>query len=238
MSLDSLTKIARGAHALCHTTIWLDERNMNFAQRLIWWGNMLANALPCPLPKLTYWGTSVACKVAHNGDTDFMRGPQNGNTFTLIAENVARVGLIAPFPRFALGLGIAAITTRLATYAFSSQVRGAFSAIVENDLGDPLKPRSLKQLELHVCCQNLSYILKWKNTESQKIPAHLETFKQLINTPNIGIRNNIELTTADGKTVTSLGTTIIQAIEEYQKTDAQEQSPFDTQDLQTLSRLL
>ena len=181
------------------------------------------------------WGAMWSLR---NGDTDFMRGPQDGNTFTLIAGNVARLGLIALFPRFALGLGIAAITTRLATYAFSSQVRGAFAAVTENVLDDPLNPRSLKQLELHICCLDLIRLLKDGLEGDAAFSVRWAQFNQLINTPNIEIRNNTELKTADGKTVTSLGKSIIQALQEHKKTEAQKQSPFYTKDLKTLYRLL
>jgi hypothetical protein len=59
MSSDLMIKCFRGAHALCHTCIQSLDTPVTVSGYAATFFNFIANVVPSPLPKMTYWATTV-----------------------------------------------------------------------------------------------------------------------------------------------------------------------------------
>lgn len=66
----------------------------------------------------------------------------------------------------------------------------------------------------------------------------IDKFENSLKIPNIGIRFGAELTSPTGETVKILGDRVLPKLRQYQQTIAQEQTLFDTSELQALIHLL
>lgn len=157
MTLNFLTKIGKGAHALCHTSIWIMDPAADLMERVGRICNFVANQVPCPLPKMTFfrWNSVIYTHILRAQYRVYL-SRDGKNILTLIAQNIARVGLIILKPRWAVKLGGVAIISRLFSYALSSAVRRSFSAIVENRLID--RTVNLHQNQLLEICADLGRV--------------------------------------------------------------------------------
>ncbi|HEX2579222.1 MAG TPA: hypothetical protein VHK67_02330 [Rhabdochlamydiaceae bacterium] len=232
MSSDLMIKCFRGAHALCHTYILSLHTPTTVTGYATTFFNFIANVVPSPLPKMTYWATTVVSSTPYMNCYNL---PHKGSTFKLFAGNAARVALFFFFPRFALGMGAVALGSRLITYALSPRVRDVIFKVIQNDLIIS-GPFWALQLQLAVAC---IYLMTAINEHDRELfDEQTALFKKLITTDNIGQKDGVKLMTQDGQTVESLGQQIVQELDDYKQLDAQQQGDFDPKNLMKLFNLL